>query len=120
MKPLTQDEVKKIVGEAALTTHCSRFDPEQLSKFIEIWKTRLEYAVTYHKRDDLVRLAEVVIAFAENSRHNDLRLFSCASERTGRVGFLYDTQTRDFLQIGERIPYNSEHASVSDGDKPTS
>jgi hypothetical protein len=112
MKPLIHDEVEAIVGEAAQTTHCSRFDPERLAAFIGVWRNRLEEAVTFHKRDDLVKQAEAVITFAESADPNDLRLFTCASEQTGRIGFLYDTRTREFLQIGERKPYNSEQAAA--------
>lgn len=102
MNPITMDEVQQIVGKSDESTHCSDFNSERFTEFLDIWMQRADEALNYHKRSDLVRQAEQVIAFAQASGHEFLRLYACASEKTGRVGFLYNIHTREFLQVGDR------------------
>jgi len=99
MKALTQYEVDAVVKAQK---EYSKFSPEDLNNFIQIWKLRLNDALLSHKREDLAQLARSVITFAETATPGNLGLYVCNSEEFGSVGFLYDDETHKFLQIGER------------------
>jgi len=94
--------VHGITNDASV--HYSQFDVQGKNNFIEVWELRLKDAIDYHKRDDLRRSAEGILAFVKERPSCVLRLYVYMEGQERQpipkhCGFLFDTQTKEYFQI---------------------